>query len=37
MPDLEDHLGEVLQTVKVRRRRQNIMEPNKDIYYRCCF
>ena len=33
-PDLEDHLDEVLQTVKVGKRRQDIMDPNKYIYFR---
>ena len=33
-PDLEDHLDEVLQTVKVGKRRQDIMDPNKYSYIR---
>ena len=33
-PDLEDHLDEVLQTVKVGKRRQDIMDPKKYIYFR---
>jgi len=33
-PDLEDHLDEVLQTVKVGKRRQDVIDPNKYSYIR---
>jgi carbonic anhydrase len=33
-PDLEDHLDDVLQTVKRGRRRQAPVDANKYIYYR---
>ena len=33
-PDLEDHLDEVLQTVKVGRRHQDIIDPKKYIYFK---
>ena len=33
-PDLEDHLDEVLRTIKLGKRHQDEVEPDKYIYYR---